>query len=190
MKMQERNRSKLLKQSPKQHAQLQHYFYLPLDHQIRLLNDIIKAEALGNVAQGGTSIPDFRNFTTACLACMATAKYLSTSQHPRGERKCCNYYLIAGELKYRENKWLAQSPIVKAVPFLTLGKCPEDRVSFLSRITLSHEAIAGFAKKTKQLFSSQYAEWMWVYFLRPIPILTESTIAKFWNWKEFQHTVT
>ena len=102
--MQERNRSKLLNQSPKQRAQLQHYFYLPLDHQISLLIDTIKAEGLGNIAQEGTSISDFRNFTTACLACMDTAKYLSTSQHPCGERKCCNYYLIAGEPKYRENK--------------------------------------------------------------------------------------
>ena len=122
---------------------------LPLDHQIRLVIAIIKAEALGNIAQEGISMSDFRNFTTACLACMDTDKHLSTSQHPCGESKYCNYYLIAGEQKYRENKRLAQRPIIKAVPFLTPGKHPEDRVSFLSRITLSHEAIADFCTKTQ-----------------------------------------
>lgn len=42
---------------------------------------------------------------------------------------------------------LPQSPIIKTVPFLTPGKCPEDKISFPSRVILSHEANASFGKK-------------------------------------------
>lgn len=70
--------------------------------------------------------------------------------------------------------------------FLIPGKHPEDMINFLSRITL----LVILQKKPKQLFSSQHAEWMWVYFLRPIPILAESATAKFWNKKEFHQTAT
>lgn len=117
-----------------------------------------------------------RNFTMAYLSCMDTDKYLSTSQHPCGERKCCNYQLIEGKTKYTQTKRAAQSSIDKAMPFLIPDKHPEDMVNFFSRITLL-EVLQ--KKKPKQLFSSQYAEWMWFYFLTPIPILTESAIAKF-----------
>lgn len=72
----------------------------------------------------------------AYLSCMDTDKYLSTSQHPCGERKCCNYQLIEGKTKYTQTKRAAQSSIDKAMPFLIPDKHPEDMVNFFSRITL------------------------------------------------------
>lgn len=97
---------------------------------------ISKTEASENIAQKGIFISQSRNLTPAYLSCKDTEKYLDTTQHPCGERKCCNYQLIEGKPKYRQTKRAAQSSMDKAMSFLIPDKHPEDVVNSLSWITL------------------------------------------------------